>query len=93
MVGLVDAVVAAVQVATVLPPWMSIWPRSVPNGVGSSSGLKGDVLPSKGSVSLGLGVVLGTGALPGTGSCSPIYGSSPWWPTSGVSPGSPSCGV
>ena len=60
---------------------------------GSSSGLKGDILPSKGSVSPSLGIDVGTGALPGAGSCSPINGASPGQPISGVSPGSPSCGV
>ena len=34
-----------------------------------------------------LGAVLGTGSLPRAGSCSCIDGSSPWWPTSGVSSG------
>ena len=53
----------------------SAWPGSVPNGVSFVSGLKGGVLPSKWSVSPGLGVGVGTGALPGAGSCSPISGA------------------
>ena len=59
----------------------SIWPGSVPNGVGSPSGLKGGVLPSKGSVSPGLGGGVGPGVLPGVGSCSPICSI---WPGSPV---------
>ena len=49
----------------------SIWPWSVPNGVGSPSGLKGDVSPSKGSVLPVLGGGIGPGVVPCVGSCSP----------------------
>ena len=48
----------------------SAWPRSIPSGIGSVSGLKGGISPSKGSVSPSLGVGIGTGALSGAGSCS-----------------------
>ena len=72
---------------------MSIWPGSVPNGIGSPSGLKGGVPPSRGSVSPGLGGGVGPVVSPGGGFCSPIGGVSPGSPSCGVWPGSHICEV